>query len=101
MSNRAEDVPVSDEVLQEIARQGGRKAVLFELSAPSTPYRGIRFMAHELGMEDAPLSEQAEKFAEEVGQHHSDSPFVEWDRLETEYGEKADAVLASIDAEDA
>ena len=81
--------------LEEIARQGDRTHVLWELTSDGRDFCGIDFVAREWGIEDDDLEDVAERFIEDVDIFLTES--IEppnWQHLESVYGERADEILS-------
>jgi hypothetical protein len=84
-----------EEKLEEIARQGDRAHVLWELTSDGRDFCGIDFVARELDMEDESLEAVAKRFVEDVNcslEENPDPP--SWQHLEAVYGDRADEILS-------
>ena len=85
------------EVLREIARQGDRKHLLWELAANGRDFCGVEFTRQEAGLEGASREEAVENFIEAVDLHLDQTRGPDWDRLEERHGDRADQIEAQVD----
>lgn len=77
-----------EEILTEIAQQGERKHVLWELASDGRDFCGIQFVATELGIADDPLSAVVTQFIEDTDAH-IEAADINWGHLEETYGDLA------------
>lgn len=83
------------EVLREIARQGDRRHLLWELVADGRDFCGVEFTRIEAGLEDAGPAAVAERFITDVNRHLEESP-INFDALEETHGQRADEIMAQV-----
>ena len=83
--------------LEELATYGNRKLLLWQLAVDGRSFFGIRYLARERGLQDAPVDTQVEAFADnmlvdgEIRTEYQEA--VDWDILESEHGETVDQYL--------
>jgi hypothetical protein len=86
-----------DALLREIARQGGRRHLLWELAADGRDLCGVEFTRSECDMQQAADAELVERFIADVDAHISEHPGgVSWDYLESTYGDRADEIAEGV-----
>jgi hypothetical protein len=80
--------------LSELATYDDRRYLLWELAADQRTFCGVEFLVDELGLEDASVSEQVERFVDDL-QTHSEAYLegVNWAALEATWGHIVDAYL--------
>lgn len=82
-----------------LAERGTRKMLLWELGADENDYCGIKFVAVEFGIADAPPEEQVEAFIADMDAHMADyQNQVDFTDLEARYGDKADVLEAEAES---
>lgn len=96
------DLRTAEETLREIARQGNRKHLLWQLAADGRSFVGLHDTAREEGVEDASIEQKVATFIEAVDRHMNASAKedVSWENVEKSHGDRADEILAAAEEEE-
>lgn len=83
-------------ILQELAKHGNRRYLLWELASDGRSFCGVDFVAGEHDIRHRPIEEQVGRFVEDMDAH-GEMYFedVNWEHLESVYGQRADRLLAA------
>jgi hypothetical protein len=91
-----------DQILQEVARRGTRKALLWQLAADGRSFMGVEFAGQHLDEDNPTVEAMVDEFVDtlttedgtEIKASHGEG--VDWEALEERYGDEADEIVAAI-----
>ena len=89
--------PPDDALLTELATYQNRKLLLWQLAADGRSFCGVRFVAREHDLQNAPVDEQVHAFVDDMLSDGEIRPeydtMADWDALEAAHGDTADQFL--------
>ncbi|KAA9396235.1 hypothetical protein Har1130_19065 [Haloarcula sp. CBA1130] len=84
-------------LLTELATYQNRRLLLWQLAADGRSFCGVRFVAREHDLQNAPVDEQVHAFVDDMLSDGEIRPeydtMADWDALEAAHGDTADQFL--------
>ena len=89
--------PPDDALLTELATYQNRKLLLWQLATDGRSFCGVRFVAREHDLQNAPVDEQVHAFVDDMLSDGEVRPeydaMADWEALEANHGDTADQYL--------